>query len=57
MMDQLDVPLEDLDLLAEVELVTALMAAANNSTHALTRSEIDRILGVTRIPRQAAPKR
>lgn len=52
--DQLDVALEDPELLAEVELVAALMAAANASETALSPVEIDRLLGLARIPGQAA---
>jgi hypothetical protein len=45
-MDPLDVELSDDDLLQEVELTAALIAAANNSDAPLSTSEIDRILGI-----------
>ncbi len=45
--DQLDVPLEDAELLAEVELTTNLMIAAGASSDHLTQGDIDRLLGVT----------
>ena len=44
--DQLDVPLEDAELLAEVELTTNLIIAASESESALPQQEIDRLLGV-----------
>jgi hypothetical protein len=44
--DQLDVPLEDAELLAEVELTTNLIIAASESDRALPQAEIDRLLGV-----------
>ena len=45
--DQLNVPLEDSELLAEVELTTNLIIAASESEEHLSQEEIDRILGVT----------
>jgi hypothetical protein len=45
--DQLDVPLEDPELLAEVELVTNLMIAASEADADLSQEDVDRILGVT----------
>jgi len=44
--DQLDVPLEDVELLAEVELTTNLIIAASESESALPQREIDRLLGL-----------
>jgi len=44
--DQLDVPLEDAELLAEVELTTNLIIAASESQAALPQREIDRLLGL-----------
>lgn len=44
--DQLDVPLEDAELLAEVELTTNLIIAASASAQPLSEAEIDELLGV-----------
>jgi len=44
--DQLNVPLEDAELLAEVELTTDLIIAASESDVPLTQVEVDLILGV-----------
>ena len=44
--DQLDVPLEDSELLEEVEMVSTLMHAASENDERLDQDEIDRILGV-----------
>ena len=44
--DQLDVPLEDAELLAEVELTTNLIIAASESEATLAQDDIDRLLGV-----------
>jgi hypothetical protein len=44
--DQLDVPLEDAELLAEVELTTNLIIAATESDSKLSQREIDRLLGL-----------
>ena len=44
--DQLDVPLEDSELLEEVEMVSALMLAAGENDRQLDKAEIDRLLGV-----------
>lgn len=44
--DQLNVPLEDAELLAEVELTTNLIIAASESDAALSQAEIDRLLGL-----------
>jgi hypothetical protein len=52
--DQLNVPLEDSELLAEVELTTNLIIAASESEATLGQEDIDRLLGVDRpaIPEQ-----
>lgn len=47
MRDQFDVTLEDLDLLAEVELTTTLTIAATESAEPLSVAQVDRILGVS----------
>ena len=44
--DQLNVPLEDVELLAEVELTTNLIIAASEADQALPQSVIDELLGV-----------
>ena len=44
--DQLNVPLEDVELLAEVELTTNLIIAASEADQALPQSVIDQLLGV-----------
>ena len=44
--DPFDVELTDTDLLAEVELTTTLIAAANESEGPIPVSEIDRLLGL-----------
>ncbi len=44
--DQLNVPLEDAELLAEVELTTNLIIAASESEATLDQNEVDRLLGV-----------
>ena len=59
--DQLDVPLEDSELLAEVELTTNLIIAATESDCRLPQDEVDRLLGLTgsasgaAIPHQVSP--
>jgi len=54
--DQLNVPLEDAELLAEVELTTNLIIAASEADETLSQAEVDRLLGVApranRIPTQ-----
>lgn len=45
-MDPLEVELNDDDLLQEVELTAALIAAANSAQSSLSPIEIDRILGL-----------
>ncbi|MFL6159490.1 MAG: hypothetical protein ACJ72D_25685 [Marmoricola sp.] len=44
--DPYDVELEDADLLAEVDLTTTLIAAANQCDGPLPADEIDRLLGL-----------
>jgi hypothetical protein len=44
--DQLNVPLEDSELLAEVELTTNLIIAASESDAPLDQDEVDRLLGI-----------
>ena len=44
--DQLDVPLEDSELLAEVELTTNLMIAASETEAVLQQAQVDEILGL-----------
>ena len=44
--DQLNVPLEDAELLAEVELTTNLIIAASESEARLPQAEVDRLLGL-----------
>ncbi len=44
--DQLNVPLEDVELLAEVELTTNLIIAASEAEAPLCQDEVDRLLGV-----------
>ena len=44
--DQLNVPLEDAELLAEVELTTNLIIAASESDETLAQDEVDRLLGL-----------
>ncbi len=44
--DQLNVPLEDVELLAEVELTTNLIIAASEADENLPQDEVDRLLGL-----------
>jgi hypothetical protein len=46
--DKLDVPLEDAELLAEVELTTNLIIAASEADTSLPQDVIDQLLGVER---------
>jgi len=46
MEDQLDVPLEDSELLDEVELTTNLIIAASEAEAELPQDAIDRLLGL-----------
>jgi hypothetical protein len=45
--DQLDVPLEDAELLEEVEMTTNLIIAASEADETLSQGVVDRLLGVT----------
>lgn len=59
--DFLDVSLHDGELAGEVELMTRLMVAANESKHALAQEEVDRILSepgdleLQAVPHQRVP--
>jgi hypothetical protein len=44
--DQLNVPLEDAELLAEVELTTNLIIAASEAEATLPQEVVDRLLGI-----------
>ena len=44
--DKLNVPLEDAELLAEVELTTNLIIAASESEATLSQEQVDALLGV-----------
>ncbi|CAA9339164.1 MAG: hypothetical protein AVDCRST_MAG72-694 [uncultured Nocardioidaceae bacterium] len=56
--DQLNVPLEDAELLAEVELTTNLIIAASESEESMSQDEVDRLLGLAhRIPAQQGHSR
>jgi hypothetical protein len=44
--DQLNVPLEDSELLAEVELTTNLIIAASEADSTLSQAEVDQLLGL-----------
>ena len=45
--DKLNVPLEDAELLAEVELTTNLIIAASESDAVLSQEQVDQLLGIT----------
>jgi hypothetical protein len=58
--DKLNVPLEDAELLAEVELTTNLIIAASESEASLTQEQVDLLLGLdedaaSQIPTQHRP--
>lgn len=53
--DQLNVPLEDAELLAEVELTTNLIIAASEAPQALSQDAIDELLGVEESPELLHP--
>ena len=44
--DKLNVPLEDAELLAEVELTTNLIIAASESEASLSQQQVDELLGL-----------
>jgi hypothetical protein len=45
--DKLNVPLEDAELLAEVELTTNLIIAASESEATLSQEQVDQLLGLS----------
>ncbi|HSE09854.1 MAG TPA: hypothetical protein VLB29_14405 [Nocardioidaceae bacterium] len=45
--DKLNVPLEDAELLAEVELTTNLIIAASESDAVLSQEQVDQLLGIS----------
>jgi hypothetical protein len=45
--DKLNVPLEDAELLAEVELTTNLIIAASESEATLSQEQVDQLLGIS----------
>jgi hypothetical protein len=45
--DKLNVPLEDAELLAEVELTTNLIIAASESDATLSQEQVDELLGLS----------
>jgi len=47
--DKLDVPLEDSELLAEVELTTNLIIAASEAEDTLSQDQVDQLLGVIHV--------
>ena len=53
--DQLNVPLEDAELLAEVELTTNLIIAASEAAASLPQEEVDRLLGLDPDETQSLP--
>ena len=54
--DQLNVPLEDSELLAEVELTTNLIIAASESEDSLSQDEVDQLLGIGASPETPFPQ-
>jgi len=52
----LDVPLEDSELLNELELTANLMIVATRSPGPLRRAEIDQALGVAPVPAMRRPR-
>ena len=53
--DQLNVPLEDAELLAEVELTTNLIIAASEAETSLPQEQVDRLLGLDPDQAQSLP--
>ena len=53
--DKLNVPLEDAELLAEVELTTNLIIAASESDAALSQEQVDSLLGIHDAANQPIP--
>ena len=56
MKDQLNVPLEDSELLAEVELTTNLIIAASEAEAPLPQAIIDDLLGLERVAGSRSPE-
>jgi hypothetical protein len=54
--DNLNVPLEDAELLAEVELTTNLIIAASEADATLSQAEVDRLLGLQPEGRSIPPQ-
>ncbi|HEX5770924.1 MAG TPA: hypothetical protein VFY11_08165 [Nocardioidaceae bacterium] len=53
--DKLNVPLEDAELLAEVELTTNLIIAASESDAVLSQEQVDQLLGLADAESPAIP--
>jgi hypothetical protein len=53
--DKLNVPLEDAELLAEVELTTNLIIAASESDAVLSQEQVDQLLGISDAESPAIP--
>lgn len=53
--DKLNVPLEDADLLAEVELTTNLIIAASEAEAPLTQDQVDALLGLSGVAEPSLP--
>jgi len=53
--DKLNVPLEDAELLAEVELTTNLIIAASESDAVLSQEQVDQLLGLSDAESPAIP--
>lgn len=54
--DKLNVPLEDAELLAEVELTTNLIIAASEAEAALSQEQVDALLGIVEVPAPQVPQ-
>lgn len=53
--DKLNVPLEDAELLAEVELTTNLIIAASEAEAALSQEQVDALLGIVEVQAPQVP--
>jgi hypothetical protein len=53
--DKLNVPLEDAELLAEVELTTNLIIAASESDAVLSQEQVDQLLGLNEADQPQIP--
>jgi hypothetical protein len=53
--DKLNVPLEDAELLAEVELTTNLIIAASESKATLSQEQVDQLLGIAEMDSPQIP--